>query len=72
MSSASCSAAYAQAADDAQFVVLEGDPGIGKTRLADELAAVAAGRGSLAVWARADELGADAGVVAVARRRCGR
>jgi DNA-binding SARP family transcriptional activator len=49
---------YAQAADDAQFVVLEGDPGIGKTRLAGEFAAAAAGRGSLTVWARANELGA--------------
>jgi DNA-binding SARP family transcriptional activator/tetratricopeptide (TPR) repeat protein len=49
--------AYAQAPDDAQFVVLEGDPGIGKTRLAGEFAAVAAGRGSLTVWARANELG---------------
>ena len=51
-------AAYDEAADDARFVVLEGDPGIGKTRLADELAAVAAGRGSLAVWGRSNECGA--------------
>ena len=49
---------YAQAADDAQFIVLEGDPGIGKTRLAGEFAAAAAARGSLTVWARANELGA--------------
>ncbi|MBI5088274.1 MAG: AAA family ATPase, partial [Actinobacteria bacterium] len=49
---------YALAADDAQFVVLEGDPGIGKTRLAGELAAAVAARGSLTVWARANELGA--------------
>ncbi len=50
--------AYAQAADDARFVVLEGDAGIGKTRLAGEFAAAASGRGSLTVWARANELGA--------------
>jgi DNA-binding SARP family transcriptional activator len=50
--------AHSEAADDAQFVVLEGDPGIGKTRLAAEFAAAAAARGSLTVWARADEVGA--------------
>jgi DNA-binding SARP family transcriptional activator len=50
--------ALARADDQAQFVVLEGDPGIGKTRLAEEYAAAAASRGSLTVWARADELGA--------------
>jgi DNA-binding SARP family transcriptional activator len=50
--------AFAAATDDAQFVVLEGDPGIGKTRLAAEFAAAAAGRGALTVWARANELGA--------------
>ncbi|MGD9996361.1 MAG: BTAD domain-containing putative transcriptional regulator [Ilumatobacteraceae bacterium] len=51
-------AAYAQAADDAQFIVVEGDPGIGKSRLAEEFAAAASGRESLTVWARANELGA--------------
>lgn len=48
-------AAYEEAADDARFVVLEGDPGIGKTRLADELAASAGAHGSVAVWGRSDE-----------------
>ncbi|HEU5083565.1 MAG TPA: AAA family ATPase, partial [Acidimicrobiales bacterium] len=51
-------AAYKEAAEDARFVVLEGDPGIGKTRLADELATSASGLGSLAVWGRSDESGA--------------
>lgn len=50
--------AFDSAADDAQFVVLEGDPGIGKTRLASEFAEAAANRGALTVWARANELGA--------------
>jgi DNA-binding SARP family transcriptional activator len=50
--------AFASAAEDAQFVVIEGDPGIGKTRLASEFAAAAANRGALTVWARANELGA--------------
>jgi tetratricopeptide (TPR) repeat protein len=50
--------AYREAADDAQFVVLEGDAGIGKTRLATEFAAIVAERGSLTAWARTDELGA--------------
>lgn len=50
--------AFASAAEDAQFVVIEGDPGIGKTRLATEFAAAAANRGALTVWARANELGA--------------
>ncbi len=49
---------HARAADEAQFLVLEGEPGIGKTRLAEEFAASAASRGSLVVWARANELGA--------------
>jgi DNA-binding SARP family transcriptional activator len=49
---------YMRAADDAQFIVIEGEPGIGKTRLAGEFAAEAAGRGSLTVWARANDLGA--------------
>jgi DNA-binding SARP family transcriptional activator len=51
-------AALAEAAGDARFVVLEGDPGIGKTRLADELRVDAEAGGSLAVWGRSDEGGA--------------
>ena len=50
-------AAHAAAPADAQFVVLEGDPGIGKTRLAGEFAAIAEDRGSFAVWARTNEIG---------------
>jgi DNA-binding SARP family transcriptional activator len=50
-------AAHAAARSDAQFVVLEGDPGIGKTRLASELAAIVEDRGSLTVWARTNEIG---------------
>jgi DNA-binding SARP family transcriptional activator len=50
--------AYKEAAEDARFVVLEGEPGIGKTRLADELATAAAAAGSLTVWGRANESGA--------------
>ena len=45
-------------AADARFVVLEGDAGIGKTRLAEELAARVVGHGSLAVWGRSNECGA--------------
>lgn len=51
-------AAYKEAAEDARFVVLEGEPGIGKTRLADELGSVASDAGSLVVWGRSDESGA--------------
>jgi DNA-binding SARP family transcriptional activator len=51
-------AALEEAATDARFVVLEGDPGIGKTRLADELRAVAEAAGSPVVWGRSDEGGA--------------
>jgi DNA-binding SARP family transcriptional activator len=47
-----------EAVEDARFVVLEGDPGIGKTRLADELARVASAEGSLTVWGRSNECGA--------------
>jgi len=42
----------------ARFVVVEGEPGIGKTRLADELRAVALGRGATVAWGRSDEGGA--------------
>lgn len=51
-------AALDEAATDARFVVLEGEPGIGKTRLAEELRRVAAARGSLTAWGRSDEGGA--------------
>lgn len=45
-----------------RFVVIEGEPGIGKTRLADEFAAIASDRGALTVWGRADEGGAAPGL----------
>lgn len=51
-------AALAEASEDARFVVLEGEPGIGKTRLADELAAFASANGSRVVWGRSNESGA--------------
>lgn len=41
-----------------RFAVIEGEPGIGKTRLADELRRYAEQRGSLVVWGRSDEGGA--------------
>lgn len=47
-----------ESVDDSRFVVIEGEPGIGKTRLADELRAIAIRRGGSAVWGRADEDGA--------------
>lgn len=43
---------------DSRFVVIEGDPGIGKTRLAEELRVRASERGALVVWGRSDEGGA--------------
>lgn len=51
-------AALEEAAEDSRFVVIEGDPGIGKTRLADELRAVAEAAGSTVLWGRTDEGGA--------------
>ncbi|HEV3496732.1 MAG TPA: BTAD domain-containing putative transcriptional regulator, partial [Actinomycetes bacterium] len=51
-------AALEESADDARFVVVEGEPGIGKTRLTEELRGVALSRGSIAVWGRSDEGGA--------------
>jgi tetratricopeptide (TPR) repeat protein len=51
-------AAYDEAVDDARFVVVEGEPGIGKTRLVEELLAGATARHSLAVWGRSNEGGA--------------
>jgi tellurite resistance protein len=46
------------APQDASIVVIEGDPGIGKTRLADQLRLVALDRGALVAWGRSDEGGA--------------
>ncbi len=43
---------------DARFVVIEGDPGIGKTRLAEELRRAAIQHGSTTVSGRCDERGA--------------
>lgn len=51
-------AALDDAADGARFVVIEGEPGIGKTHLAEELRRIAAARGSLTAWGRSDEGGA--------------
>ncbi|MFP5319852.1 MAG: BTAD domain-containing putative transcriptional regulator [Acidimicrobiia bacterium] len=51
-------AAFEESSADGRFVVIEGEPGIGKTRLADELRALASARGALAVWGRSDEGGA--------------
>lgn len=51
-------AALDESAGDARFVVIEGEPGIGKTRLADELRGLAEARGAVAVWGRSDEGGA--------------
>jgi predicted ATPase len=51
-------AALDESAGDARFVVIEGEPGIGKTRLADELRGLAELRGAIAVWGRSDEGGA--------------
>jgi DNA-binding SARP family transcriptional activator len=54
-------AALAESDLDTRFVVIEGEPGIGKTRLADELRTIAAGAPDadvLAVWGRSDEGGA--------------
>lgn len=42
----------------ARFAVIEGPPGIGKTRLAEELASRAARAGAIVAWGRADESGA--------------
>jgi hypothetical protein len=40
-----------------RLVLLAGDPGIGKTRLADELAGEAAARGAIVAWGRCWEAG---------------
>ena len=51
-------AALDESAAGTRVVVVEGEPGIGKTRLVEELAAAAAARGCLVLWGRAFEGGA--------------
>jgi DNA-binding SARP family transcriptional activator len=51
-------AAFDEARAASRFVVVEGEPGIGKTRLADELRWRSAEAGAVAVWGRSDESGA--------------
>jgi DNA-binding SARP family transcriptional activator len=51
-------AALDEAAAEARVVVVEGEPGIGKTRLAEELRAEAAARGGAVAWGRGYEGGA--------------
>ena len=51
-------AARSEAAISARFVVIEGEPGIGKTRLAEEIARSATDDGAHAIWGRSDEGGA--------------
>ena len=41
------------------FLMVEGEPGIGKTRIAHELAVYAGERGAKVLWGRADEAGAS-------------
>jgi hypothetical protein len=48
-------AALAEARAAARVVLVEGEPGIGKTRLVEELAAEAAGQGANVLWGRAFE-----------------
>ena len=51
-------AALDEARGAPRVVLVEGEPGIGKTRLVEELAAVATGRGMAVLWGRAFEGGA--------------
>jgi DNA-binding SARP family transcriptional activator len=51
-------AALDESRTDARFVVVEGEPGIGKTRLADELRRRGDELGAIAIWGRSDESGA--------------
>jgi DNA-binding SARP family transcriptional activator len=51
-------AALDEAAAALRVVVVEGEPGIGKTRLAEEVSAEATRRGGLALWGRTFEGGA--------------
>jgi DNA-binding SARP family transcriptional activator/tetratricopeptide (TPR) repeat protein len=51
-------AALDEARGATRVVLVEGEPGIGKTRLLEELAAEAAGRGTTVLWGRAYEGGA--------------
>ncbi len=51
-------AAFDESAEESRFVVIEGDPGIGKTYLAEAARRACAGRGATTVWGRSDEGGA--------------
>ncbi len=51
-------AAWTESGVDGRIVIVEGEPGIGKTRLAEELRLRAAAEGAVAVWGRSDEGGA--------------
>ena len=47
-----------EARHEARFVVVQGEPGIGKTRLAEEVARIAQSQGAVVTWGRSDERGA--------------
>jgi serine/threonine-protein kinase PknK len=53
------------------FGVVEGEPGIGKTRLVEELAAVASARGSLVLWGTQPRVRGRARLLAVAAGAAG-
>lgn len=55
--------AFAAASRDAQFIVLEGEPGIGKSRLANEIVSRFAPQGSWTAWARSNEIGATSALL---------